>query len=555
MYYLKKMFSMVKPYALSFYLGTFLYSTQNFTFPLIIGLLSRATLTGILEGEFIYVARGVFITILVLFGATVFVSLGLMLCLEAKAKAVMDLTRKLFRKFVEIDYEKASSGKSGEKLAAVNTDAKVATDMYHDKLTPLLTSALAVLFSTISLFIINFQLGLVAVGLGILAFFVQSRFTKPLLEIGTQGLEVNSKMLSRLWALFQGGVVLRTYDMQGSRLKAFGKDNENFKRLDFKRATISALQNMFTTAQGWLALLLTFTIGAILVSQGELDLPTLLMAPPLFQAIADNMSSIGREWADMQPSFAAAERIFSIIDADIRHSDVRKHKNFDGHALKIENLSFVYENDVEATLSNINLDISEGDLVVIVGESGSGKSTLLRALIGMYEKKTLGMTLGGIPFKKADLNAWRGMFAYVEQGYGLFNMSIRDNIAIGKLAGVDDAQIEQAARKAHAHEFIIRLKEGYNTFCGEGDTSISGGERQRVAIARALVKGAPILVFDEVASALDLESTKIIVDSIRSLRKKHTIIVTTHSPEIISDADVVVSMKAGTATQVHQLRH
>jgi len=216
--------------------------------------------------------------------------------------------------------------------------------------------------------------------------------------------------------------------------------------------------------------------------------------------------------------------------------------------LKIENLNFKFLDGENDTLQDINLSIGENQMVALIGESGSGKSTLLRAIMGMYQREDMGISVGGLGFGECSPEEWRKNFSYVGQSAKLFDMTIAENIAMGLGGNATQGEIEAAAKKAMAHDFIMELEDGYNTSCGEKGGSLSGGQKQRIAIARALVKKAPILLFDEATSALDAETEASIMETIDSLRSTHTILYTTHNMENIKGADHVVRMENGHIT-------
>jgi len=185
-----------------------------------------------------------------------------------------------------------------------------------------------------------------------------------------------------------------------------------------------------------------------------------------------------------------------------------------------------------------------------VGPSGSGKSTLLRIISGFYEREQPGLTLGGMSFDAASIAMWRKQFAYVDQSCKLFDMTIKENIALGRKDNVSDADIIDAAKKAFAHDFIEELENKYDSPCGEKGSSLSGGQKQRIAIARALIKGSPVLVFDEATSALDADSERCVMDTIESLRRDHTILITTHNMKNIATADKIVVMEVGRIAEI-----
>jgi ABC-type multidrug transport system fused ATPase/permease subunit len=308
-------------------------------------------------------------------------------------------------------------------------------------------------------------------------------------------------------------------------------------------------QSLFTTAQGWLTLVIVFGFGGWLVATRGLPFPVLLLVLPLVQGVSGDMGSVGQAFAGLQAPLVAAGRVFDIID----NAPAPKNKGsakFHGSALSIKNLSFKYQDTEKATLHDINLDITPGEMVAFVGASGSGKSTILKVIAGLYEREHLDMTLGGTSSDSVNMAEWRKQFAYVDQSCKLFDMTIKENIAMGRKGNVSDTDIIAAAKQAFAHDFIEELESKYDSHCGEKGASLSGGQKQRIAIARALIKGSPILVFDEATSALDADSERYVMDTIESLRNDHTILITTHNLANIATADKIVVMDSGQIAEI-----
>jgi ATP-binding cassette subfamily B protein len=337
--------------------------------------------------------------------------------------------------------------------------------------------------------------------------------------------------------------------MQDTALDTAGGKMEVIKMLDFRHAFISMWQRAFSTVIGWFTLVIVFGLGGWLVAAKQLDFPVLLLVLPLLEGIADDIGNIGQVVARTKAPLEAAKRIFAVID-NAPVSEDKGSLEFDGSALLIRDLNFKYQNADHNTLHDINLDINIGEMVAFVGPTGSGKSTILRVIVGFYEREYLGMTLGGTTSEAAGLKAWRKNFAYVDQSCKLFDMTIKENIAMGRKGKVEESDIIAAAKQAFAHDFIEQLEGKYNAPCGEKGAALSGGQKQRIAIARALIKGSPILVFDEVTSALDADSERYVMDTIESLRRDHTILITTHNLENITTADKIVVMDKGNIVEI-----
>jgi len=549
--YFFRMFRYVKPYAPSYTIGTFLYSSQFFVNSLFSSFFIGGVTAAILDYNFSGVINTIGIAVLMMVGILVLVGIGAYMYVVTTGYALRDMCLDLFSSFMKTSIE--SEKHSGEGIAALNTDANTAIDILTNALTPFLMNEIGASFSVAAVFIIDWRMGLGAVAVGLLAFLVQSRFATPLAKLGKAELAVNADLVKSLSNIFAGALTIRVYARQDRALFQFDRENGKLKKIAFKQAFIGMWRDLFTTVQGWLTLVLTFALGGWLVAAGEMDFSRIMMVLPFAEAIGRSMSDIGATFAALQPPIVAAKRVFAIIDAAPETSDKNTENIIEwtgNYEIKASKLSFSYKGASEEALKDIDLAIDENEMIAFVGESGSGKSTLLRVIIGMYERDELNMSIGNLPFAVQNIYDWRTHFAYVDQSCKLFDMSIAENIAMGTQGGTDDEEIQKAAKIAFAHDFISALPDGYRAPCGERGTSLSGGQKQRLAIARALLSKAPVLVFDEATSALDAESERNIMETIENLRSDHTILITTHNLNNIATADKIVVMDGGRIVEV-----
>lgn len=548
-----RMLSFMRPFMLTFIPGVILYSSQGFLSPLISSVFMRMITDAALRADKngIIIAGAVFIGAYIVF--MIVVAAGVLMYVSADLKATRSLKARLFRCFVKTNPEASMSVHSGEGIAAVNTDADTAAYLFGNALSPVLSCVISVVFAALIVFLVDYRLGALSFLIGLFAFAIQFRFAKPLGDIGRERLSANADSVKQMSNIFSGAIAIRSFNMQERALIGFDRENQKLLALSFKQAFISGLQDFFMTIQGWLTVSGVFAVGGFLVATHRLGFPELMMVPSMCMAIAAGMSQIGGAWAGMQAPLAACGRIFAILDAEpgAEHPPESGEpvSETERYRLKINGMNFKYAGGEANALSDIELEINENETVALVGESGSGKSTLLRAIIGMYERDNLNMSLGDREFCGGGIRAWRRRFAYVDQSCKLFDMTVAENIGLGT-TGATEEEIRAAAVAAHADGFIKALPDGYGSSCGEKGASLSGGQKQRIAIARAIIRKAPVLVFDEATSALDSESEAGVVETIKSLRKNHTILITTHNLKTITDADRIVVMDKGRIAQM-----
>src|SRR6185503_7974557 len=246
-----------------------------------------------------------------------------------------------------------------------------------------------------------------------------------------------------------------------------------------------------------------------------------------------------------QQSFAAAERMFAVLDAATEPQLDRGERTVEGlrEGLEFERVSFAYERD--PVLSDVSFRARRGDIIALVGPSGAGKSTLVDLIPRFYEPTAGRILLDGVDTREIALPALRSLIGIVSQDTVLFNDTVRKNLAYGAAGTYTDAQIEAAARAANAHRFIAELPNGYDTLLGERGTRLSGGQRQRLSIARALLVDPPILILDEATSALDTESERLVQEAIDRLLEGRTVFVIAHRLSTIVNANLILVLEQG----------
>lgn len=249
--------------------------------------------------------------------------------------------------------------------------------------------------------------------------------------------------------------------------------------------------------------------------------------------------------SEIQKGISGAESIFKLLDEpDEINEGQQKIARVRGD-LEFHKVSFSYQNTKTPVLKNINFRVQAGHTVAIVGRSGGGKSTLANLLPRFYDVSEGGIKIDGMDIRDFELNNLRSQFSLVSQDTVLFNDTIAKNIAYGFSEGISEEQIIQAAKMAHAWDFIENLPQGLHSLVGEDGVLLSGGQRQRIAIARALLKNAPILILDEATSALDSHSEKQIQLALENVLNKQTTLVIAHRLSTIEKADWIIVLENG----------
>ena len=318
-------------------------------------------------------------------------------------------------------------------------------------------------------------------------------------------------------------------------------------RANFEKTKLQLLLSAFNSCvQGVLSMAILW-FGGHMVMNGEFTLGQLIAFQMISRQALTPLTTLLTMWPRVIMAGMALERIGDILNAGAeplaKELGARGPARVDG-AISFTDVSFRYRIDLPLVLKNINLEVGPGEKVGIVGRSGSGKSTLTNLVQHLYAPESGDVVIGGVKTRDANLAWLREQIGVVRQENYLFNASVRDNIAISKPTATMD-EIIRAARLAGAHDFILELKEGYDTKVGERGDALSGGQRQRVAIARALLENPPILIFDEATSALDYESERIILNNMEAIGARRTMLIIAHRLSAVRKCNKIIVIDKG----------
>jgi ATP-binding cassette, subfamily B, bacterial len=372
----------------------------------------------------------------------------------------------------------------------------------------------------------------------------------------------------RLWARWRHIVVLETSTLSVVQevlglirvVKAFGQEQRELDRFVRRsRAGLSErIRAVFT--EGVFSLLVGLTIGAgtaiVLfigvrqVQSGAVTLGELLLIMAYLAQLYEPLRLIGQQIASQQAGFVGAERAFSFLDEvpPVMERKGAKCISRAKGAVAFRDVSFSYR-DGHVILSNISFEVAAGMRAGIVGPTGVGKTTLISLLTRLYDPTNGAILLDGVDLRDYRLDALGNQFAVVLQDSILFSSTVAANIAYAR-PDADMGQIMEAAKAANAHEFIVRLPQGYDTPVGEHGMLLSGGERQRIALARAFLKDAPILILDEPTSAVDMETEAAVMQAMERLTQGRTSFLITHRPTMLKNCDVLLRLEHGGLSSV-----
>lgn len=397
------------------------------------------------------------------------------------------------------------------------------------------------LFIYIAMFLVDWKLALLslcALPLGLLATGIMYR--SGMNRMG-QYFKAGQRMNNTIVEYINGMEVVKVFNRDGESYKRFETDVK-----DYRNFTL----NWYKVCWPWMAIysaalpcaaMIALPLGAFFVIRGYSTLADLVLilcmgfgiGAPLIKSVSF-MSTMPQ----LNYKISALEQMMS--SAPLRQSE----RPFEGkdHAVSFENVRFTYQND--EVLHGVSLEIPEGSLTAFVGESGSGKSTLAKLLVHFYDVDSGSVRLGGQDLRDMSVEALNREISYVAQEQFLFNMSLLENIRLGK-PGATDEEVMAAAQKAQCGEFLTRLPQGIHSMAGDSGKMLSGGERQRISLARAILKNAPVVVLDEATAFMDPENEEKMNEAVAAVVRDKTVIVIAHRLHSIINADRICVLADG----------
>ena len=360
--------------------------------------------------------------------------------------------------------------------------------------------------------------------------------------------------LGQLFALLEESLAgIRTilsFGQEQRRINRFSQTNDDYARTMIRVAERRELSSPLSEILLTLGLVFILILGGMAVLNGEILSSVFILFIILFARLIPPVQSMVRVYNNLQKANAAAQRVFEVMDADEKiyeKKDAQLLADFQKEIV-YRKVSFAYQHEGQPhptyVLRDIDLVIPKGRTIAIVGPSGAGKTTLVDLLPRFYDCTSGEILIDGIPLPDLNINSLRAQIGLVSQNCILFNDTVANNIAFGRTDFTPE-QVRQAARIAHADEFIEQMEEGYSTNIGDRGLNLSGGQRQRLSIARAVLKDPPILILDEATSALDTESEQAVQQALEHLMKGRTSIIIAHRLSTICHADEIIVMDKG----------
>jgi len=466
---------------------------------------------------------------------------------------IRDLRNAISAHLLKLSDNFYSGETSGSLLSRMTNDVLLVKTVLSDVAGSILRDSVRVIALLVVAIYLDPVLGIIAFVGFPLALYPVFRFGKNVKRLSRKGQDQFGGLTALMQEMVLGHRVVQSFNQEGGELARFQRENESITNLFRRAEKYGALSTPVNEVLGSLAIAAVILYGGFSVISGVRTQGDFIAFITSMFLLYEPLKKIGRMNTAFQVGISAAERIFEILDTEpgiIERLDALELKTSRSQ-IRYENVSFRYPlkadgepEEIHPALSRINLDIAAGETVALVGMSGGGKTTLVSLLPRFYDPAGGAIFIDGRDIRDYTLRSLRESIAIVNQHTFLFNQDVRYNIAYGK-PDASDSEIAAAAQAANAHEFIMRLPDGYRTVIGEQGLRLSGGERSRIAIARALLKNSPILILDEATASLDSESENLVQQAIDTLMENRTTLVIAHRLSTVRRASRIAVLKRG----------
>lgn len=486
------------------------------------------------------------VTIIANLLANTFRYLSQILLAKVRAKTVRGLRLAVYDRLTLLHLGFFTDQRKGDITSRITNDIQeVENGIVHSLQVIFRDPATIILYFT-WLFFMSFKLTIFTIIVLPVAGVLISGIVKKLRRIARAGQESLGQILNQVDETFSGIRIIKAFNARDYTMKKFQNEVNNYAGITVSMARKNELASPVSEFLGIVVVggILLFGGNLVLNNQSSLDGAAFLTYLVVFTQVLSPAKGISKAYSSIQRALASAERIFEVVDTvpEITDApDARKTAEFKD-SIEFNQVSFAYDN--EWVLEDINLKISRGNTIALVGPSGSGKSTLVDLIPRFYDPTKGTVLLDGVSLKEYQLNAIRDLMGIVSQESILFNDTVFNNIAFG-VGEASTEDVIKAAEIANAHEFILKLDNGYQTEIGERGSKLSGGQRQRLSIARAVLKNPPVLILDEATSALDSESENLVQEALSNLMKNRTSIVIAHRLSTIQNADEIIVLQEG----------
>lgn len=457
-------------------------------------------------------------------------------------KMCLSIQKGIYCNVLSSRWQELSAFHSSDITTRITNDADGVTNMVMVIIPSILSSAVLLIGSLITLFNFDHTLALIGFLLSPPIVLISKYYSKRLKTLYLSIQQNESKLRSLLNESIQNIVIIKSFCLEKYNINNYKKLQKKKLNLVLSQTNLSIINNLTFSASSWLTFFLVFTWGAFNLSNGSATYGTISALLQLFSSIQSPFTTLASSVPRAVAALASAERLMeiSVLTPDSNNNLKTDMTKFD---IELENISFNYQDNLPI-VTDLNLKLHSGETVAIVGASGEGKTTLIRLLLSLIYPKE-----GHIYFansqNKFEIDAsCRELISYVPQGNTLFSGTISENLKFGNMYATDE-ELKAVTAATSALEFIEQFTDGFNTVIGERGLGLSEGQAQRLAISRALLKKSPVLILDEATSALDIDTELKVLNTIKNLRHRPLCLIITHRPSALAICSKVLKLQSG----------
>jgi len=457
---------------------------------------------------------------------------------------VRDIRSKLYAKLQSLSLDYFTQKRGGELMSRITNDVKLVENAVSYGATDIIYQMLQVIVYTFLTFFIYFKLALVSFVLLPLIGFPIIKVGRILRKLSKRAQEKMADINSLLYETIIGVRIVKAFNMESYEIDKFNTANRDFYKIVMKAIRRVLFLSPMIEFVGCVAGILVFVWGGKEVIAGKVSFGVFGLFLGALLSLIRPFKKLSQVNSLNQQAVAASLRIYEVLDTKPTVVEILRPDRLSDFrdSIVFEDVWFSY--GLQPVLKGINLEVKKGTVLAIVGRSGTGKTTLVDLIPRFYDPVKGRILIDDIDIKDYSLKSLRQQIGIVTQETILFNDTIKANISYG-YARASEKEIEEAAIKAHAYDFIKRLPDGYDTVIGDRGIKLSGGERQRLAIARALLKNPPILILDEATSQLDTEAERVVQEALDKLMEGRTVFVIAHRLSTVRLAHRIIVLEKG----------
>jgi len=459
-------------------------------------------------------------------------------------RVIADLRYSLYRHIQIQPLSFFTKNPTGILMSRITNDVTLIQGAVSEAVTSILKDTFTLIGLIFVIFYRDWKLAIIAMFVFPLAIYPVAEFGRKMRRIASDSQVTMGTLSTLLQETISGNRIVKAFGMENYENERFAKENERLFKLTMKSVSVRAISTPLMELLGGLGIAAIIFYGGYQVIYG-ISTPgtffSFLTALLLLYEPAKRLTGVNNT---IQQGIAGAERVFNVIDTipEIEDKPGAKPLPQITEGIDIDHVTFRY--DEIPVLKDVHLKIKAGELIAFAGMSGGGKTTLVNLIPRFYDVTEGRILIDGRDIRDVSIESLRSQIAIVTQQTILFNDTIRNNIAYGDIRKSEE-DIIRAAKAANAHDFIMKLPDGYDAIIGEQGVKLSGGERQRISIARALLKDAPILILDEATSSLDTEAEVEVQEALDVLMKGRTTLVIAHRLSTIRNADRIIVLVDG----------